>query len=77
MTTKAFILIETAVSTSSKAYQNLINITDVVTVDRVSGPYDLIAVVSSTDLNSIGELVTSKIHKIPGIMRTVTCLGLD
>ena len=49
---------------------------DVVSVDLVTGPYDLIAVISSSDLNAVGDLVTNQIHTISGIVRTVTCLGI-
>jgi DNA-binding Lrp family transcriptional regulator len=45
-------------------------------VDTVTGPYDIIAVVSAPDLNAVGDLVTSQIHAIEGIVRTVTCLSV-
>ena len=46
------------------------------TVDAVTGPYDIIAVVEAPDLNAVGDLVTSQIHTISGIGRTVTCLSV-
>ena len=55
MSTKAFILIETGVGTTQSAYESLINMKDVVSVDLVTGPYDLIAVISSSDLNAVGD----------------------
>ena len=76
MSTKAFILIETGVGTTQSAYESLINMKDVVSVDLVTGPYDLIAVISSSDLNAVGDLVTNQINTISGIVRTVTCLGI-
>ena len=76
MSTKVFILIETGVGTTQSAYESLINMKDVVSVDLVTGPYDLIAVISSSDLNAVGDLVTNQIHTISGIVRTVTCLGI-
>jgi DNA-binding Lrp family transcriptional regulator len=45
-------------------------------VDPVTGPYDVIAVIELGSLTEIGDLVTSKIHPIPGIARTVTCLAI-
>jgi len=42
----------------------------------VTGPYDLIVVAELSDLNSVGELITGKIHPVPGITRTVTCLAV-
>jgi len=45
-------------------------------VDSVTGPYDIIAVIEGETLNDIGDLVTDKIHPIAGISRTVTCLAM-
>ena len=43
-------------------------------VDAVTGPYDIIAVLDCPDLQAIGDLLTKHVHKIAGITRTVTCL---
>ena len=77
MATKAYILIETTVGKSTDVSAVLTDLPDVVNVDAVTGPYDIIAIVYSNDLNSVGELVTNDIHTIPGIVRTVTCLSLN
>ena len=76
MPTKAYILIETAVGKAKEVSSALNALRDVVNVDAVTGPYDIIAIVSSNDLNAVGELVTTDIHTIQGIVRTVTCLQL-
>jgi len=44
-------------------------------VDTVTGPYDIVAVIEGKSLNDVGDLVTGKIHLIAGITRTVTCLA--
>ncbi len=74
MPTKAYILIETAVGKSRDVTDILRSLNHVTTVDAVTGPYDIIAVVAANDLNAVGDLVTSDIHTINGIVRTVTCL---
>lgn len=76
MATKAYILIETAVGRSRGVSNELRGLADVETVDSVTGPYDIIAVVIANDLNAVGDLVTSRIHTIEGILRTVTCLSV-
>jgi len=73
---KSFILIETAVGKSKDVVAALGKIKGVSSVDLVTGPYDIIAIVEGESLNDVGELVTEKIHPIPGISRTVTCLRL-
>ena len=76
MATKAYILIETAVGKSRSVADELKGLDGVANVDPVTGPYDIIAVVSAADLNAVGDLVTSEIHTIAGIVRTVTCLSV-
>lgn len=77
MATKAYILIETAVGKSRDVAGALRSLPGVQNVDAVTGPYDIIAVVSAPDLNAVGDLVTSQVHTINGIVRTVTCLSVS
>ena len=76
MPTKAYILIETAVGKSRDVAEALRSLTGIENVDAVTGPYDIIAIVAAPDLNAVGDLVTSQIHTINGIVRTVTCLSV-
>jgi DNA-binding Lrp family transcriptional regulator len=76
MAAKAFVLIETAVGRSKEVVAALKELKGVTSVDTVTGPYDVIAVAQGETLNDIGDLVTGKIHPIPGISRTVTCLAI-
>ena len=76
MAAKAFVLIETAVGRSKDVVTALNKLEGVSSVDAVTGPYDIIAVIQGETLNDIGDLVTGKIHPIPGISRTVTCLAI-
>ncbi len=76
MAAKAFVLIETAVGKSKDVVAALSKLEGVNSVDTVTGPYDIIAVVHGKTLNDIGDLVTGKIHPIAGISRTVTCLAI-
>jgi DNA-binding Lrp family transcriptional regulator len=73
---KAFILIETAVGKNKEVVSLLGKLEGLKSVDTVTGPYDIIAVVEGESLNEIGDLITGKIHPIPGINRTVTCLAI-
>ncbi len=73
---KAFVLIETAVGKTRDVYSALEKLEGIKSVDVVTGPYDVIAVVEGEDLNNIGTLVTNKIHPVAGVTRTVTCLSI-
>jgi len=76
MAAKAFVLIETAVGRNKEVATALEQLKGVKSVDIVTGPYDIIAIIEGESLNDIGDLVTGKIHPITGISRTVTCLAI-
>jgi len=76
MAAKAYVLIETVVGRTREVTSAIERLEGVKSVDPVTGPYDIIAVVEGESLNEIGDLVTGKIHPIAGISRTVTCLAI-
>jgi len=75
MAAKAFVLVETAVGRTKEVASALKQLDEVKSADSVTGPYDVIAVIEGESLTDIGDLVASKIHLIPGISRTVTCMA--
>ncbi len=74
MAVKAFVLIEVAVGKTKDVVTALQKVSGVKSVDAVTGPYDIIAVVEGADVNTVGDLVTRNVHAIGGVARTVTCL---
>jgi DNA-binding Lrp family transcriptional regulator len=74
--TRAFVLIETSVGKTKDVVAALNNVSGVASVDVVTGPYDIIAIVEAPDLGSVGDTVTGNVHTIGGIVRTVTCLAV-
>ena len=77
MATKAYVLIETSVGKTKDVLGSLRQLNGVKEADAVTGEYDVVAVVEAENLNSIGELVTGKIHTIVGIQRTTTYLSVS
>jgi DNA-binding Lrp family transcriptional regulator len=41
------------------------------------GPYDVVAVLNTSDLNQLGKILTADIHSIPGVLETLTCLAVE
>ena len=76
MTTKAYILIETAVGKTREVANTLKGVGGMQSVDVVTGPYDVIAVIDAPDINTMGTLVTERLHTIGGVVRTVTCVAV-
>ncbi len=76
MATKAYLLVETAVGKTRDVASTLRELDGIETVDVVTGPYDIIAVISGDDMSVVGNLVTEGIHTVTGVVRTVTCVAV-
>ncbi len=76
MATKAYLLVETAVGKTREVANTLRELNGIETVDVVTGPYDIIAVISGDDMSVVGNLVTEGIHTVTGVVRTVTCVAV-
>ena len=77
MATKAYVLIETSIGKTRDVVKTLQGVSGMKSVNAVTGPYDVIAVVEGADLTAVGDLVTKKVHTVAGVTRTVTCLAID
>jgi DNA-binding Lrp family transcriptional regulator len=73
-TTKAYILIECSIGRTKDVVMGLKKLKGIKSVETVTGPYDVIAVVEFETLNELGDLVTQNVQMARGIKRTVTCL---
>ncbi len=76
MATKAYLLVETAVGQTREVADTLRGMANIESVDVVTGPYDIIAVISGEDMSVVGNVVTGNIHTVGGVVRTVTCVAV-
>ena len=74
MATRAFILIETQVGRVRDVVTELRTYPSIETVDAITGPYDVIALIEAEDMGAVADLVTGKVQGIRGVMRTITCV---
>ena len=75
MAAKAFVLVEVMPGKINEAAHAFGELGEKIkSVDRVTGPYDIILIVEGQDLHDIGNFVTGQIHPMTIISRTVTCL---
>ncbi|MFQ5956917.1 MAG: Lrp/AsnC family transcriptional regulator [Candidatus Brocadiales bacterium] len=73
MPVKAYILIDTSSVRTTNILASLKSISGVCSAEAVSGPHDIVVVVETADLQSLGDLVLTKIRTIEGVTRTITC----
>ncbi len=74
---RAYVLIEMVAGHSRKLAASLRGSESVTDVERVTGPYDVIAVLEGPDINAISDVVTNDIHSLEGVVRTTTCVCLE
>ena len=74
---RAFVLISMATGHSRNLVISLQERDGIEVVDRVTGPYDVIAVLGADDINAISEIVADQIHSLEGVVRTTTCVSME
>ena len=78
MTMRAYVLIEAAVGKAKSVGEGVSKLkfadTSVISVDAVTGPFDVIALLESDDLDRLGRAITDGIQTVDGVQRTTTCL---
>lgn len=75
---RAYVLIESAVGKSGDIARGVQSLkfadAKIVSVDAVTGPFDVIALLESDDLDKLGRAITDGIQQVEGVQRTTTCL---
>lgn len=74
MEARAYVLVEVDSGRIADVIGALRTIQGVSSVDAVTGPYDIIATLQTSDPRHIGRLVMHEIQGIEGLKRTVTCI---
>ena len=74
MKVRAYLLIEASPGTGNSVLAAIRELPATLQADRVTGPYDVIVVLESDDLNELGDVLHNRIQSIPGITRTMSCL---
>jgi DNA-binding Lrp family transcriptional regulator len=70
-----FVLISIVPGKEHKIYDALLEVPEIDEIHPLFGEYDLIAKIKSKDLDSLGDLIVSKIRSIDGIVKTKTLTG--
>ncbi len=74
---RAYLLIEASAGSGNSVLAAVRALPATIQADRVTGPYDVIVVLESEDLESLGNALHEGFHTIPGITRTMSCLRFE
>ncbi|GAB3644721.1 Lrp/AsnC ligand binding domain-containing protein [Glycomyces tarimensis] len=70
---QAYILVQTEVGMAQEVSRAVSKIDGVVRVDTVTGPYDVVILTEASTVDQLGASVVSKVQRVGGITRTLTC----
>lgn len=80
MTVHGYVLIEAEVGKARAISDELARIkspdAEIVAVDTVTGPYDVIVQLEAEDLDKLGRCITEGMQRVEGVQRTTTCLAV-
>ena len=81
MPIRAYILNECVAGTARRVHQGLqrLAVADakVLSADTTTGPFDVIALLESEDLDRLGWAVSEGIQRLQGVERTNTCVIIE
>jgi DNA-binding Lrp family transcriptional regulator len=75
----AYILIEAQAGALGKVAEDISEIEGLRSIEAVTGPYDAIAYAEAATPDDLAKLVVSRLQKVEGIQKTLTCMvvGLE
>ena len=78
MPVRGYVLIEAEVGKAKAVGEAVKSLShqdaEVVSVDTVTGPFDVIVQMEADDLDKLGNCITDGIQRVDGVQRTTTCL---
>lgn len=76
MAVKAYVLMNLTATNLAEALNEVKGIKGVKFADAVTGPYDAIIQLEAADMDELGRLVTTKVLKVKGVAKTLTCVAV-
>jgi DNA-binding Lrp family transcriptional regulator len=74
---RAYIFIQTEVGVAASVARTIGSLDHVLSVEMVTGPYDLVVRAEATSMDELGKLVLRPVQEVRGIIRTMTCPVID
>ncbi len=74
---RAYLLIEAAAGSGNDVLIAVRGMSATVQADRVTGPYDVIAVMESDSLDQISSVIHDDVQAVSGITRVMSCLRFE
>jgi DNA-binding Lrp family transcriptional regulator len=70
---EAYVLVQSEVGAAAGVADEIGALEGVLSAEAITGPYDVIARVQVDSVDDLGRLVVSRIQRVEGVTRTLTC----
>jgi DNA-binding Lrp family transcriptional regulator len=70
---KAYVLIQANPGKTGSVVKALTGVKEVISADGVTGPYDVVALAETANLEELSRGVIGRIQAIEGVIRTLPC----
>jgi DNA-binding Lrp family transcriptional regulator len=77
MAVRAYVFIECTLGQATQVAEAMGKLPGVKMAHAVTGSFDVIAFVEAKDVNSLGEFITARVHRLPGVVKTTTNVVVD
>ena len=72
MAVRAYVFIETAPGKAGQVADAVAKLPGMKMAHSVTGTYDVIAFVEAKDVTALGEFISARLHRLPGVLKTTT-----
>jgi DNA-binding Lrp family transcriptional regulator len=72
MPIQAYIFVETTPGKPAQVADAVSKLPGVKMAHAVTGSYDVIALVEAKDVTALGEFISARVHRLPGVLKTTT-----
>ena len=76
MAVKAYVLMNLTATSLSETLKEVRDIKGIKFADAVTGPYDAVIQVEASNMDELGRLITTKLLKVKGVSKTLTCVAV-
>ncbi len=73
----AYVFVETSPGRPGQVAGALAKLPGVKMAHAVTGSYDVIAFVEAKDVTALGEFISARVHRLPGVLKTTTNVVVD
>jgi DNA-binding Lrp family transcriptional regulator len=77
MAINAYVFIECTLGKAGQVADAMTKLPHVKMAHAVTGSYDVIAFLEIKDVTALGEFLTGRIHRLPGVLKTTTNVVVD